>query len=122
MTAIPSGLTDLTVVRGATNPKTGVWQEASRHVVAACPIAPGASVEQMAGPDGTASTTVADMVAYLPYGSDVRAQDRVLLGSYPLPGGGAGRDVYEVNGRPVDWGSPFTGRRAGTVVALNVRH
>lgn len=110
-----SGASPVTVVRGSVNGRTGVWGEISRHVVDGCMVAPGSSVEQT----GTADVLQADVVVYAPYGSDVVATDRVLLGSYPSSTP-AGVDVYDVNGRPVNWQSPYTGRQPGMVVALVV--
>jgi hypothetical protein len=121
VTAIQSGLVDLTVLRGHTDTMSGVWVETSRHVIRRCVGAPGASVEQVPGANGTSDTTVADMVVYAPFGADVVASDRVLLGDYPQPSDGWDAEQYEVQGRPVTWQSPYTGRRAGTVISLNVR-
>lgn len=113
---LASGKSAVTVVRGAINGRTNVWQETSRHVIPSCLVAPGSSVEQT----GTADVLQADVVVYAPFDADVVATDRVLIGSYPNTGDGADADVYDVNGRPVQWQSPFTSRKYGMVVALVV--
>ncbi|MDG3012460.1 hypothetical protein G4X40_20175 [Rhodococcus sp. D2-41] len=61
--------------------------------------------------NGHGEQLVSDVVLYLPPGSDIRGGDRVRL-----PDG----DKYAVHGKPGVWQSPFTGRRPGISVPLQM--
>lgn len=103
MTGVPFGQT-VTVIRGAVNVRTGQWEEASRHDIAGCAVAVGASAETT----GTSDTLTVDATVYAPVGADVTATDRVLIGSA----------VYDVQGQPWAPVNPFTGWAPGVVVSL----
>jgi hypothetical protein len=55
-------------------------------------------------------TVITGLTLYAPYGTDIRATDRVRVGS----------DVYEVEGLPGSFRSPFTGSTGPVVVALEL--
>jgi hypothetical protein len=78
--------------------------EAGRTSVAGV-FAPGSTSEDLLGRGATAYTTA---TLYLPVGTDVRRTDRVEVRG----------TVWEVDGEPVEWRSPGTGRRAGLQVNL----
>lgn len=75
-----------------------------------CPVALEQAYEQ---PTPAAPLAlVASLTAYLAYGTDVTARDRVEVTNGPYAG------TYEVDGRPAHWLNPYTGARPGCVVRL----
>jgi hypothetical protein len=53
-------------------------------------------------------TVIVGLTLYAPYGTDIRATDRVRVGGV----------LYEVDGQPGSFQSPFTGSTGPVVVAL----
>lgn len=74
--------------------------EPARIPVQGCLFAPGPSVENLAG----ANQVEADGTVYAPPGTDVRPTDQVLVRG----------DLYEVDGKPRDWGT------SGVVIVLKL--
>jgi head-tail adaptor len=88
------------------------WSDPDRTDVAGCHVAPGsaggsaggAKEETAAGREGVVVT----YDVFFPAGTDVRPGDRAEVRG----------DVFDVDGEPADWRSPYTGRHAGIHVAL----
>lgn len=70
-----------------------------------CPVWPRGSTEQLQHRD----TVTTNLTTVVPASTPVSALDR-----FEVRG-----DLYEVDGTPSDWRSPFTGRRPGLEVQLN---
>lgn len=78
---------------------------------------PGCSVSPRDG-TGSASnelldardTVITGLTLYAPYGTDIRATDRVRIGA----------ELYEVDGQPGSFRSPFTGSTGPVAVALEL--
>lgn len=68
--------------------------------VPGCMFAPGPSAENLNG----ANQVTADGTVYAPAGTDARANDQVLVRG----------DLYEVDGKPRDWGA------SGVVIVLRL--
>lgn len=69
-----------------------------------CVVWPTGSTEKIQGQDQTSD----QLSASLPYGTDVRFTDRMVVRGF----------TYRVTGLPNSWASPFTGHRAGIEVRL----
>lgn len=80
------------------------WSDPERTDVEGCAVAPSSSSEDNANRQGV----VAGLTVYAPADADIRHTDRVEVRGL----------VYEVDGTPNDWRSPFSGRRPGLEVAL----
>lgn len=79
--------------------------------VQGCAVAPrdgtGAGANEIVG---DRDTVISGLTLYAPYGTDIRATDRVRVGG----------DVYEVDGHSGSFRSPFTGSTGPVVVALEL--
>lgn len=81
------------------------WSHPDRLDIPGCAMAP--RVEDERRQQGRQGVLEA-WTAYLPYGSDVTFEDRLLT-----PHG-----TFEVEGAPNPWRNPYTGRQAGMTVYL----
>lgn len=79
--------------------------------VTGCAVAPrdgtGAGTNEIVD---ARDTVITGLTLWAPYGTDIRATDRVRVGS----------DIYEVEGHPGTFRSPFTGSTGPVVVALEL--
>ncbi len=87
--------------RDAHGNKTWTWAETP---VPGCIVWPTGSTEKIQGQDQTSES----LTLLAPYGTDVTAYERAQVRGL----------VYEVNGIPSVWASPFTQTRAGVEVRL----
>lgn len=87
--------------RDAHGNKTWTWTEAA---VPGCIVWPTGSTEQIQGQDQTSE----QLTVLAPYGTDVTAYERARARGL----------LYEVNGVPSPWSSPFTQTRAGVEIRL----
>lgn len=87
--------------RDAHGNKTWTWTEAA---VSGCIVWPTGSTEQIQGQDQTSE----QLTVLAPYGTDVTAYERARARGL----------LYEVNGVPSPWSSPFTQTRAGVEMRL----
>lgn len=87
--------------RDAHGNKTWTWTEAA---VPGCIVWPTGSTEQIQGQDQTSE----QLTVLAPYGTDVTAYERARARGL----------LYEVNGVPSPWSSPFTQTRAGVEMRL----
>lgn len=80
-------------------------------IVHGCAVAPrdgtGAGANEIVD---ARDTVISGLTLYAPYGTDIRATDRVRVGA----------DLYEVEGHPGTFRSPFTGSTGPVVVALEL--
>ena len=83
----------------------GDWQSADRSRVGPCAFAPSSSTE---GREVGRDQVMDYATLYAPSRSDFDVLDRVEVG-------GA---VWEVEGTPAEWQSPYSGREYGVVVSL----
>lgn len=70
---------------------------------------PGVAIEPRPQPElvtDARNAVVSAFTLYAPFGSDVKAADRLRVRG----------DVFEVDGDVADWRSPFSGWEAGTVI------
>lgn len=79
--------------------------------VPGCSVSPrdgtgSASNEQLDARD----TVITGLTVYAPYGTDIRATDRIRVGS----------DLYDVDGQPGSFRSPFTGSTGPVAVTLKL--
>jgi len=81
------------------------WDEPDRLDIPGCAFNPGGSSEPV---QDARSAVISQPEVYAPAGADVTAGDRLEV---------RGR-VYDVDGEPAGWRSPFTGWEPGMVVAL----
>lgn len=94
------------VVVDAYGDETRDWAAAERVTVAGCAMAPTVEPEfHQAGRDGVE----VGWTLYAPFDADVTAYDRIEHPTYGL---------FEVDGDPGKWRSPFSGLEAGTTVRL----
>lgn len=79
--------------------------------VAGCAVAPrdgtGAGANEITD---ARDTVIAGLIVYAPYGTDIRATDRIRVGEA----------VYEVDGQPGSFRSPFSGSTGPVVAALKL--
>jgi len=80
-----------------------IWGE-TEIPVPRCAVWPTGSTEQIQGQDQTSE----NLTVWMPYGTEVRETDRCRVRGL----------VYDVQGVPSSWASPFTGTRAGVEVRL----
>ncbi|GHD70138.1 hypothetical protein GCM10010317_076800 [Streptomyces mirabilis] len=114
MRELPNG-EDVTVLRpGApTQDRYGndVPGPAAEIPVYGCAVAPrdgtGAGANEIID---ARDTVIVGLTLYAPYGTDIRATDRVRVGG----------ELYEVDGQPGSFRSPFTGSTGPVVVALEL--
>lgn len=114
MTPFPNGETvtrlRATVVTDpySTEPTAEDWSNPTELDIVGCGVALSGTTE----PLQTARQAVdSDFDVFMPAGTDVTAQDRLLIRGL----------VCEVAGRPFDWRSPFTGWQPGLVVQAKIR-
>ena len=81
------------------------WDSATSTVIHGCAVAPRSSSELT---DPGRLAVIVGLTVYLPAGSVVSPQDRMLVRG----------DLYEVDGEAGVWVSPFTGWSPGVEVAL----
>lgn len=96
----------VTVRRGGKDPRTGDPLPTTTHTIDGCAVAPRTSSETT----DLGNAVIVGLTLFAPYGADVTAIDEVLI-----PGDDV---VWQVDGQPGDWRSPFTDWRPGTQVAL----
>jgi len=82
-----------------------VGDSEDRLTITGCALAPRQAGEQIA-PGRLAVTSGMDL--YAPAGSDILPSDRIEVRGV----------LWEVDGEPGDWVSPYTGRRPGMIVPL----
>lgn len=81
--------------------------------VPGCKIAPTDSADTT----GRGRSGAVDrLTLYLPFGTDVHPDDRVVIADGPHAG------TWAVDGDPGHWQSPFTGRTPGATVTLQRAH
>lgn len=102
--SFPFGIT-ITVLRQTVD-NFGNRTDGASHTIDDCCFAPRGTPTEAVGDQDT--VTYSDTV-FAPFGSDVLATDRIQL-----PDG----SVWEVDGAPGNWQSPFTGSRAGMQIVL----
>lgn len=84
------------------------WADATDTEIPGCIVWPGETDE----PNRVAREIVDVIITVaMPPGTDVTAQDRVVVRG----------EVYEVDGAPFDYRHPMTGWRPGTVVPCRIR-
>lgn len=108
MSGFPAGET-ITVVRPGSVVGTDGYGNDVRGAdvetdVAGCVVAPRASTENVEARD----QIVEGLTVWLPAGTDVRATDKIRRGGV----------LYEIDGAPGAWRSPFTSLAAPTQVSL----
>lgn len=81
------------------------WDDPDELEIPGCGFNPGQSSEPV---QDARNAVITQPEVYAPAGSDVLAGDRLVVRG----------DTYDVEGNPADWKSPFSGWRAGMVVAL----
>lgn len=114
MHALPSGDT-VTILRPGPptrdeygNDVPGTPSEIS---VPGCAVAPRDGSGAGSNEDTDArDTVITGLTLYAPYGTGIRATDQIRVGG----------DVYEVDGQPGSFRSPFTGSTGPVVVALRL--
>lgn len=84
------------------------WQFYSELDIDGCAFNPGTSSEPL---ETGRNAVLTRPEVYAPPGADVLAGDRLVVRGV----------VYEVDGDPADWRSPFTGWRPGLVIRLKVK-
>lgn len=108
-TPLPFGAT-LTVNRYGPRDKYGHLPAATGHAIGPCALAPAGSVENTSG----VAVVLEQDTIYAPFESDVQASDEIVI-----PAGEAIQaGIYQVDGNPQRWKSPFTGRTPGMVIRL----
>lgn len=82
---------------------TGIdWDNPDELDIDGCAVASGGSLEPL---QNARSAVVSDFSVMAPFGSDVLANDRLVVRGL----------TCEITGRPFDWQSPFTGWQPGMV-------
>lgn len=81
------------------------WSIATSLSIDGCGFDPGGTGERL---DLARNVITTQPKVYAPTGSDVLASDRLVVRGV----------TYEVDGRPEDWRSPFTGWQPGLVIPL----
>ncbi len=105
----PFGFT-LIVTRYGTPDRFGNRPEPTTHLVPGCAAAPEGSKESTGA---TVSTLQSDTI-YAPYDADVEPTDELMVPpDQPIAPG-----VYQVDGRPERWRSPYSGTAFGTVIRV----
>jgi head-tail adaptor len=90
------------------NESTSVdWTTPATLAIPNCAVADGGSLEPV---QNARNSVESDFDVVLPFGSDVRATDRLVVRGL----------VCEIQGRPFDWLNPFTGWEAGMVAKCKV--
>ncbi|MWA08734.1 hypothetical protein [Streptomyces sp. BA2] len=115
MRELPHGDT-VTILRPGPSTSQDIYGNDVPGAVAEIPV-PGCAV---APRDGTGSATneivgdrdtvISGLTLYAPFGTDIRATDRVRVGD----------DIYEVEGHVGSFRSPFSGSTGPVVVALEL--
>lgn len=82
------------------------WTTPTETVISGCAFAPRTTEEDRGN---YRQAVIVGLTMYAPPGSDITAADRVRR---------ANDDVFEIEGMPGEWVSPFTGWQAGIEVAL----
>lgn len=98
----------MTVLRSGGRDEHGDPLPGTEHVIDKVVVAPRAATEI----SDRGETIVVGLQVFPPFGSDIRATDRVRIDVPPWAG------TFDVVGEPGNWQSPFTGRKAGMEVAL----
>jgi hypothetical protein len=83
------------------------WSTPLTATISGCGFNPGGTSEQV---QTGRIPVVTRPEVYAPAGSDIRAQDRLVVRG----------KTYEVDGEPAAWRSPFTGWEPGLVVSLKI--
>lgn len=101
----------LTVRRYGPPDRFGHRPPPSTFTIAGCAAAPAGSIERT----GDQVLTIDADTVYAPFDADVVPTDELVIpDGLPLQAG-----VYQVNGRPERWRSPFDGTEHGTVIRLS---
>lgn len=85
--------------------ETTSWASPTSLTIPGCGFNPGGSIEPTQ--DGR-NAVITRPEVYAPADADVDAGDRIVVRG----------DTYEVDGKPAEWRSPFTGWAPGMVIAL----
>jgi hypothetical protein len=101
---LPFGET-ITVRRPGGTDQRGDPEPATTHTVTDCAFAPRASTEAVDRRD----TVVIGITLYAPPDADIQPTDQIVR---------ADGTVWEVDGEPGDWLTPFTGWHPGLQIAL----
>lgn len=83
------------------------WTSPDTLPIAGCAVATGGTIEPVAD---ARNSVESDFDVLAPFGSDVTAQDRLVIRGL----------VCEVQGRPFDWHHPMTGWEPGTVIKAKI--
>lgn len=90
------------------NTTTGVdWTTPTTLSIPGCAVADGGSLEPLRD---ARNAVESDFDVILPFGSDVRATDRLVVRGL----------TCEIKGRPFDWRNPFTGWEPGMVARCKI--
>jgi hypothetical protein len=100
----------LTVNRYGKADKFGHRPEPTPHSIDGCAAAPAGSTERA----GDQILTLEQDQIYAPYDADVIPTDELVVPE----GQSIDAGVYQVDGKPQRWRSPFTGEEFGTVIRL----
>lgn len=84
------------------------WTTPAEEDIDNCGVADGGSLEPV---EAARNAVDSDFDVILPAGSDVTAQDRLVIRGL----------VCEVAGRPFDWVSPFSGWAPGMIARAKIR-
>ncbi len=87
---------------GATS--LGSWDMATGHPIHGCAIAPGVSSDES---EVDRDRLDSHITVYAAWGVDILPTDRIVT-----PDG----EVWDVDGLPAHWESPYTGRKFGAVI------
>ena len=101
---LPFGET-ITVRRPGGTDQRGDPEPAVEHTVTGCAFAPRSSTEATDRRD----TVVIGLTLYAPPDADIQATDKIVR---------ANGTVWEVDGEPGDWQTPFTGWHPGLQIAV----
>lgn len=83
------------------------WSNPTELAIDGCAVADGGSLEPL---QNARNSVESDFDVLAPFGSDIRANDRLVIRGL----------TCETVGRPFDWQSPFTGWEAGMVVHAKI--
>ncbi|MGW2228288.1 hypothetical protein [Streptomyces formicae] len=115
MRELPHGDT-VTILRAAAATTQDVYGNDVPGPVTEIPV-PGCSVSPRDGTGpaaneilGDRDTVISGLTLYAPFGTDIRATDRVRIGG----------EIYEVDGRAGTFRSPFSGSTGPVVAALEL--
>lgn len=91
-------------IRRAVRDRSGDRVNETTHEVTSCIIAPRSTSEG----DERGVGLIVGYTLYAPYDADIQFDDRVEFAS----------EVWDVQGQPFKWASPYSGKRSGLQVEL----